>query len=173
LRYLEFPDNQKVEVDLRSAVAVVLANLDRLSAQMVAVDAAHREDKRLKDLIWMGQTAWSSKEEDVNVRKLDFRPRCAAVVAEIGLLCLSEDRHLHFISNLSQEVTILDSGCFEISRLSGSPDGAHALAACKSGHLLQWSFDEPSAGVGFESAKLWHELQGQDIVEVVAGNGNL
>ena len=157
LRYLEYPEDENVSIDLQQSAVVIMSHLDRLAAPHQP-PVVHENDrtlpensgKNLPNLIWAGQVSWnvfmeSSVNDEGNFAMANiFGHICPknVVLSSKGLVGLTLEGKLFTLNfNGEQKMVQFPKVDFVFSKICCSVDGSSMCALDQSESVfVHWEF---------------------------------
>ena len=149
LRYLEYPPDPSVNIDLEQAAVIIMSHLDRLAQKYQPnspVGLLQDHESRQK-VLWSGQVSWTPEETLENgnfgvsglLRNLRFR---TLVTTHRGLLGLDSEGGLFFVSYLEPKVQFCKTD-LAFEDLFASVDGLF-VCGVSGPYLVFWDLDQNS-----------------------------
>ncbi|XP_052796353.1 E3 ubiquitin-protein ligase HERC2-like isoform X2 [Mya arenaria] len=182
LRYLTYPEDQSLAIDLRMSALVIMSHLDRLAKPYLPLShnqKSHRLSQNQEVVGW-GSFAWKGGSSGPII--LDFlNDVCGVqqvVCAEKVIIVLAGNGNVYLISYSSEAASMWMMGGFgerEVVKLAAHPDGKHFLALTRDGEVFSWGNGDGGRlghgdNISREEPTLVKALSGKQVVHISCGS---
>lgn len=182
LKYLTYPEDQSLAIDLRMSAVVVMSHLDRLCQPYLPLNTSNKKSSIVQEVIAWGWFAWKGGNSSSSPITLDFLNNVGGVAqivcAERVMLILAGNGNVYLVQYSSETASLWMVGGFgdrEVIKLAAHPDGKHYLALTKDGEVLSWGNNDGGRlghgdNIAREEPTLITALSGKQVINIVCGS---